>query len=109
MARPKKQDGEGREKTIRARVTEAEKNYCLEQADLAGLSETEYVRKRILGHKITLPPSKADAALLMELNRIGVNLNQLTKQTNAGKDMPYSIQDVLGQLKIVLEKVASDC
>lgn len=109
MARPKKKDRERREKTIRARVTDAEKNYCIEQADLAGLDETEYVRRRVLGHKIILPPSKADAVLLMELNRIGVNLNQLTKQANAGKDMPYSIHSVITQLQTVLEKVANDC
>lgn len=108
MPRPKKQDGEGRTETIRARVTIAEKNHCLQQAALAGLSEAEYVRRRSIGYKVPPAPSKADAALLMELNRIGVNLNQLTKHANAGRDLPHSVHELLGEVKTLLEKVAHD-
>lgn len=108
MARPKKQDGEGRTELIRARVTLAEKNHCLEQAALAGLSEAEYVRRRSVGYKVPPAPSKADATLLMELNRIGVNLNQLARHANAGKVMSHSIHALLGEVKTLLEKVADD-
>ncbi len=105
MARPKKQAGEGRDKMIFSRVTRDEKSYVKQQAELADLSDSEYIRNRVLGYKIIPPKSQMEMALVMELNRIGVNLNQLTKHANAGKTMPYSIEHTMNEIREVLARV----
>lgn len=107
MARPKKQSDERRTERFNLRFTQAEKSFVETQATKAGIGTHEYLRRRSLGHRITLPPAKTDASLLMELNRIGVNLNQLTKQSNAGKVLPHSIHSTIEELQSVLEKVAA--
>ena len=74
------------------RLHTAEKAHIQEQADIAGLTPGEYVRRRILGHRVNPRPAKADAALLHELSRLSVKLinignlvNQLARATHIGK------------------------
>jgi len=46
-------------------------------------SQSEYIRKCVLDKKITVIPGIRD--LIVDLKRIGNNLNQLTYRVNAGK------------------------
>ena len=106
MARPKKQPEEKRDASIRADVTLAEKAYIKDQADLAGISEAEYLRRRALGFAVSPPPSKVDASLVSELNRIGVNVNQLALAVHTDRDFIRFWAEVGSELKAVLAKVA---
>ncbi len=106
MARPVKQLHEKRSETLRARVTIAEKVFVQDQAELAGLDVTEYVRRRVLGFQVPPAAGRADAALLSELNRIGVNLNQLARNANSGRVERMNIDVVMAELRGVLESVA---
>lgn len=107
MARPKKQPHERRSaKLPPIRLTEAELADLHLQAEQAGLSLTELVRQRATSGKATPKRGLADAQLLSELNRVGVNLNQIARALNRGGDRdPHHLDHVLGQLVAVLEQV----
>ncbi len=86
MARPKHHPHEQRNARLPApRVTEAELAVVELQADRAGLSSTELVRQCVLSAKVKPRRGLADAQLLSELNRIGVNLNQIAHALNCGR------------------------
>ncbi|MEO4045347.1 plasmid mobilization relaxosome protein MobC, partial [Hoeflea sp. CAU 1731] len=56
--------------------------------------------------KVALPRSPVDASLLTELNRVGVNLNQIARALNRGRDEdPHHLGHILHQLHTLLEKV----
>ena len=106
MARPKKQDGEKRSETARFRVTVAEREYIRAQARAAGLPGAEYLRRRALGY--TVPPARSgltDPALISELNRIGVNVNQLARAVHRGSDFVHTWRIIGKQLSDTLAKV----
>ena len=121
MARPHKEEHEKRTETVRARVTVAEKAYIKEQAQLAGLDVTEYLRRRALGYVVPPSPSMRGGSpgLVTELNRlglelkaIGVNANQLAMAANshrrsrvAWEDVVARIQELRGEVTAALEEV----
>ena len=106
MARPRKQDGERRNEVARFRVTLAEREYIRAQAQAAGLLEAEYLRRRALGYAVSpARPGRSDPALISELNRIGVNVNQLARATHRGSDFVHTWQIIGKQLSDVLAAV----
>ncbi len=96
--------------SLRANVTLAEKAFAEEQAHKAGISIAEYVRRRALHEPVAAVAPKAgpSPALISELNRIGVNLNQLTRHANAGKLQAASVELALDELRAALAKVLGD-
>lgn len=50
------------------RISEADRKNLVEQASSAGLSVSEYIRRRALGHPVL---ARADAAMIRELRRQG--------------------------------------
>ncbi|MEL7087318.1 MAG: plasmid mobilization relaxosome protein MobC [Planctomycetota bacterium] len=82
--RPKKADGETRH-VVPTRMTIAEHNHARDMARQAGLSLSEYLRRRALGEPITVRQGKTDARLIHELNAIGVNLNQIARNVNSDR------------------------
>lgn len=108
MARPLKDKLEARTAHLPpVRLTEAELVNLTELAHEFGLSLSELVRQRVLAGRITPRPRAVDAALLSELNRCGVNLNQIAKALNAGAGLPTSIDGTLRAFQQVLERVGS--
>lgn len=108
MARPKKQEHEKRSTRIGPYdVTEAEREHVIAQAKRAGMTLAEYGRQRVLSGRVSVPPAPVDTSLLTELNRIGVNLNQIARALNRGRDEdPHHLGHVLHQLNSALETVA---
>ena len=83
MARPRLGEEERRTRTIGVRVTEAEEAELRAQA--ARLSVGAYLRRRALGQRVRIAAElRLGAAELRELNRIGVNLNQMARALNSG-------------------------
>jgi hypothetical protein len=105
MARPKKNPDEARTEVARFRVTSAELHHLHQQAQAAGLSLSDLVRQRALKGRVRVPRNRASGELLTELNRIGVNLNQIAHMLNRGGDTPQDLQFVMHQLFQVLEQV----
>ena len=85
MARPRLGEEERRGRTVGVRVTEAEAEELRERAQGARLSVGAYLRQRGLGQRVRMVAERRlGAAELRELNRIGVNLNQMARAMNAG-------------------------
>ena len=107
MARPKKADPERRnERLAGLRLTASERAVVEAQAAAAGLDLPTYQRSRLLNQRPPVARSTPDAALLVELNRIGVNLNQIARAVNRGRDLPEHFPAVLKNLEAAVEKVA---
>ena len=80
MARPRLGEEERRTRTIGVRVTEAEAEELRERARAARLSMGAYLRRLGLGQRMRIAAEwRLGAAELRELNRIGVNLNQMAR------------------------------
>ncbi len=108
MARPTKQDHERRTETARFRLTLAEKEMILSKAAAAGVSETEYLRARALGYQVPSPVARiCDPALISELNRIGVNVNQLAKAVHLGRDFADFWEAIGEDLRGAIRKVVN--
>ena len=107
MTRPRKQPAEQRLTRLPCpRVTPAELAHVERQAITAGLSAAEFVRRAALGVSIAPRRSRSDDALLVELNRIGVNLNQMARATNSGRPpLAGELLAALAELRSALEKL----
>lgn len=106
MARPRKEPHERRNAALPpVRMTDAELVAIGEQAQAAGLSLSDFVRQRVTGGRVLSRPGLTDARLLSELNRCGVNLNQIARHLNRGQGMPADLNDVLSDLQGVLRRV----
>ncbi|MHB8278926.1 MAG: plasmid mobilization protein [Candidatus Humimicrobiaceae bacterium] len=76
------------------------------------MSKSTYIRKCILNKEIKVIPGIRD--LIIELKRIGNNLNQITRAVNEGsltiigddlKDIKYDLKAVWGKLAEALRKI----
>jgi hypothetical protein len=120
MARPTKHPDEQRSQTARARVTAAEHEHIKQQASLAGLGVSEFVRRRLLGYEVPSAATRsADPGLVTEINRLGLelraignNANQLALAAHTNRRAATSWESVVdrihalaGQVTAVLEKV----
>ncbi|MDT7858192.1 plasmid mobilization relaxosome protein MobC [Rubrivirga sp. S365] len=92
VGRPKKAPGEGRTRTLYVLLTPDEHGGVKRSAAEAGLSASAYARRRLLGRPVAplALGRSVDAAqgglvgAATELNRVGVNLNQLARRANEG-------------------------
>lgn len=109
MARPKKRSEEKRDEQVKIRLTLAEANELRDAALSAGLSVSDYARRRMLG--IRLPQTsirRSDPALVSELNRIGVNVNQLARAHHRDSAFVAYWQDVGCELETALRRVLEE-
>ena len=96
-----------RNKIIILRLTEEEKEQAVKAAKEVGLTLSSYVRKMILGNKIV---PETDVQTLFELNKIGVNLNQLVRHINmlpVEENIVSSLDDIntfIGELKNITSR-----
>ena len=99
MARPRLGDEARRKRTVGVRVTEAEATELRERAQAARLSMGAYLRRRGLGQRVRMATERRlGAAELRELNRIGVNLNQMARAMNAGAAAPAGTREAVEQV-----------
>jgi hypothetical protein len=105
MARPKKSEADRRTCLAQFRQTPAEELTAHMNAAAAGLTPAEYYRRRSQGLVVAPPAARADATLLRELNRIGVNVNQLAFAANADREFKGDWQALRDELARVLDKV----
>ncbi len=79
--------------------------YVQEQSATAGMTVTDYIRTLALTEEVKPRKTKLEASFLVELNRIGVNLNQVSRYLNAGRFMPSMVDNVLLDLKKIMQKL----
>jgi hypothetical protein len=90
------------------RVTAAERALIEERAAAAGLTLVEYCRRAIFKSRIGPKRGTPQQRLLVELNRVGTNLNQIARHFNAGRDLPPDFPDVLAEIRAAVRKVMAD-
>lgn len=107
MGRPMLDPKERRTARYNLRFTAAEMVHIQQQADTAGLDVAEYLRRRSLGYVVPAPPAGrgVSMAFVMELNRIGVNVNQLARAVHTDRDFVKYWQEIGQELRSVLAKV----
>jgi phosphate uptake regulator len=109
--RPKKQPHELRAARLPAvRLTDAERIDLEAKAARAGVPLSEWIRHELL--QAPLPRQSASrpvgdtASLITELNRIGVNVNQIARQINRGRDHdPHHLDAVMHELHTALQRI----
>ena len=93
---------------VTIRVTLEEKNRLLQQADIAGLSLSEYMRRRFFGGRPLI--AQADATMVGELRRVGGLFKNNFKTLRQGKVDPQwgqKMEYALRSLAVVLEKISA--
>lgn len=110
IGRPRKAPAEQRsERLPGVTLTPAERHHVELTAERAGLSVMEFCRRAIIGQRLLArrrPSEKITADLLAELNRVGVNINQIAHAVNSGRGLPYDMPEVVAELRAVLAKIA---
>ena len=107
MARPRLDDEERRARTVGVRVTAAEAAELRERAQTARLSMGAYLRRRALGERVRMAAElRLGAAELRELNRIGVNLNQMARALNSrAVSSPAETQELVERVGELVAKL----
>jgi hypothetical protein len=113
MARPQLKTEERRDERLPApRVTAAERAEVEAKADAAGMSLSDFVREAYLNAEITPRGGSIDQAAIVALNSVGVqlrgmctNLNQITKNNNAGRQLSPEFPFVMTEANALLDEI----
>ena len=95
---------------VTIRVTESEKNRLLMQAEIAGLSLSDYMRRRFFGGRPLV--AHADLSTVAELRRIGGLLKhnfETLRQAKAPPDILERQEDALRNLVWAIQKISLRC
>jgi hypothetical protein len=93
----------------RTRCTTAELAVIQQRAASVRMTESAYLRHMALHGRIVVKEAKADVALIQELNRIGVNLNQMARAINAtGGMIPPELAKTMATVETVLFSLMGD-
>lgn len=100
MARPKKADREKRRKPMSFRPeNEDEEKDILAKVKRSGLSLSDYLRRSARSAHVVIrqapAKSETDFALVHELNKIGVNLNQIVRSMHRKQKLPPELPRML--------------
>lgn len=106
--RPRKQALEQRSVQNKQRYTRAELDYIQQMAHYAGLTVSEYIRRAALKIVIKPPRTSVPREAMAELNRIGININQIARALNRGRECPPYIEDAFLKLNATMDKLAQD-
>jgi hypothetical protein len=109
MPRPSKtaEDSRSIVVTFRLRPDEAEK--LTERVHRSGLDRSEFLRQAVLKTQIVIRQAPAnDTRLVQELNRIGVNLNQLVQSVHTHGTVPAHLQRLLQWLEKILMQLVEN-
>lgn len=89
------------------RVNPEEMSFIEAQAATAGLSISDYIRSIATRRKVAPRQSALEDKMLLELNRAGVNINQIAKGVNRGHGLPNDFGEAMAELRAVLAKVGA--
>lgn len=109
MARPELKEHEKKVERYNLRFTTAEDIHIRQQAAAAGITPTEYMRRRALDYRVQPMPSTLDTQLIAEINRIGCNLHQFLRDDRFGRGTRTEADwnELYDRLSNVLEKAAA--
>lgn len=93
----------GRKKDIHIRISEEELAFYLEQAEKAGCTVSEYIRRSANGNEIYVMPGLKELA--RQIAKLGVNINQLTVLARMGKIKEVDLYPANDTLKQILKQL----
>lgn len=96
-------DNRRRDMTLTIRVTEKEKQYIKKRAEKAGLTVTDYIVRLSLETPIFIPVNMQP--FLLELKRIGNNINQLTTKVNSKVFSSYNFREFIDAIEKLTERI----
>ena len=109
MARPRLKPEDRRRRQINVRVTEAEAAALSEHAGRARLTVAAYLRARGLRRPVRSAPERRLAAEdRRELNRVGVNLNQITRQLHTRRAVPQGLRAAVERVAALVESILDE-
>ena len=109
MGRPPKHPAERRILRLpQPRVTLDEMAKIEMAAHELGLSVSEFIVRRAVGYRLPSRNARDLEGLLLEVNRIGVNLNQITRHMNAGRFAPPHLPDLIEDIRAHVDRLTSD-
>lgn len=90
---------------VTIRLTQTEKNILIEEADLAGLTTAELIRRRYFGKPII---AATDAATIRELRRTGGLLKHIFNQSDANNQkLGTEILTTLNEVRECIKRIAN--
>ena len=94
-------------KRVTIRLTDVEHKHFTKQANELGINLSEFIRLK-LNNINKIKTSKCDKNLVYEINRIGLNLNQIAKYTNSKKVLDKLVMEELIKIEKQLNDVLKD-
>ena len=92
-----------RDKTLTIRLTESEKMMIEKKASKSKLNLTEYIISVSSKSKISV--TEDTKPLLLELKRIGNNINQIAMKINSGVVSSYNFDEVISMQRKIYEQL----
>ena len=96
-------DNRKRNKTLSIRLTEAEKNKIINKAKKSKMTVTDYVVSLSDKKEIKLAPDLSP--VVVEMKRLGNNLNQIAMKLNSGVVYIPDFKSVLDNQKVIYEMI----
>jgi len=110
VGRPRKSPADLRDVPTVIMMTEAERAELETRVRATGLTMSEFIRRRALG--VPLPASAGEqrsrAALATALLRIGVNLNQIAHNLNAGRSEAFFLPELITEIRRHVDRLSRD-
>lgn len=91
-----------RNQTLSIRLTQAEKSAIYKKSKKAKLTLTDYILKSSLQSEIKVIDLQP---LLVELKRVGNNLNQITRKINCGAFSSYNFSEVIAMQRKIYDAI----
>ena len=91
---------------VSVRLTDAERRKLSQICAVSGLPVSTVLRQLISGVTIRQRPPKELHDLYAEINRIGTNINQIARKTNAGFATKDYMRELLFLMKAIEQKMA---
>lgn len=102
MPRPRR--AEQLTEAMRVRLTPAERAELEASAEIAGVTVSEYIRRRALGRRVVARRALADVQTLNELRRLGGLVKHLALEEVGSAD---DLRDALAALREAAERIAT--
>ena len=97
------QENRKRDKTLTVRLTESEKALIEKKAKRANMNLTEYIIA--VSNKSEINVAEDTKPLLVELKRIGNNINQIAMKINSGAISSYNFTEVINMQRKIYEQM----
>lgn len=89
-----------RNRKVTVRLTEAERQHLISQAEIAGLKIEPFLRDMIMGKQLVSRPKEEWAELIYQISAIGNNVNQIARNTNSGEPVTRDLLKTISEMQL---------